>query len=1165
MYILRAGVGVLLKDTAPSENEKTVRQKLISRLVMQDTLDFLDEKDEEEFKPKRGGIGGKIVALLLGFILGFLSAFGGLIGGGYYLVAVMTIKQGFGFAASFGADIDYSDYISEAYADKTVLALSQDLIAFAGNIQNKNFQDLNDISPAVETYLDQYVIQTIKDQLDIAVLLRTPDDNFDSDGNIVDGNGIVLDTDRVVRRFILSDDTVIYTDANGKILGSNEPLPEDATPYFADGESTVVGFMDVPFEYVVDFLLDCVRPVSFAKLCSSQLLGQFVNAENGEQIVDKICHVLAYDENGDEFLKIGDVINGVKSGDILSVFSNIPADYLIHTLNLLQDYSAILDEAFYGRQDIDYSVSPTGEIVYLPKNYVLTESGDFLSFDGFSYKKNEDVFENETLGEKIVVSSSPSYDYLVLNGDGELVFSLKQRELSETVYDVYDADDNVLQNSRILLGDFLSMFSEEMQSTVDPIGQISLNTIFGLLGLGEDSDGPLAMLSGLKDKRICELMNGSLMDLFNDMQIATLFGSDGYDPDSGDMFQEIIYKKTADGEYVSRTLGELADGSFMDSLELAKLLGISATDKSDKMYSLAFDKDGKARTLSDLTDEEKRTAMINDFELASLMGKTYEESDSLMRAVLFKDDDQGNKVSRTVKDLTESDLASSLYLKDVLGVSPLNDGDDMLMVSLAYGTKDKHYKIENNEIVWLTNPATGELYSARTLNDIKDASTLIDDIALDAVLNLPSPSATSDNVLRTLVFGHEGVEYDIVDEKTVWRTNPETGELYAPRTVNDLKGGEAIANNVYLTDIFGADADADPLLNAVSYQNGKPTTIKQLSNGDIMWSIPLKSVVPPQDAITEYIVYGKKGVRYEKVGEDYVMKKRQIAVVGSKAYDEKGKELGGSVSGGIYTDAKGVQHEIKEETGLTVDVNGTPVALHYVFQDGDYELYAPNTIQDLKDGLASSITEDMTIGDLMPTANENTILKHLCNSTISSLPDDFNTLSVQQVFEDKVYKMNATSEYFIDKDGNRLYPGTGENEGKFYTSDTTQNNSTLSSRVLTGTWKYLLTDTDGSEKEAKLTELTSLTANMATNIQKASLRDLNEDGIITFGDSSFLDKEIKYDLSVTISAITTTLYSFEEKGKQKYKFENGTEKEYIGDLSITELMDYMQTILTVLN
>ena len=163
----------------------------------------------------------------------------------------------------------------------------------------------------------------------------------------------------------------------------------------------------------------------------------------------------------------------------------------------------------------------------------------------------------------------------------------------------------------------------------------------------------------------------------------------------------------------------------------------------------------------------------------------------------------------------------------------------------------------------------------------------------------------------------------------------------------------------------------------------------------------------------------------------------------------------------------------------------------------------------------------MTLAEILgeEQVNGSTFLKHLDTSTINSLAADLDKLTIQQVFEDKIYKKDADGNYVLGEDG---------------------------SKVLTGTWKYLLVK-DGKEQECQIKEIDSLVSNMTANMQSATLNDLSDDKILTL-DEAFRRKNIKYDFG-PLEKI------------EPYFNAQGQEKTTIGELTITELVDYVGKLL----
>ena len=83
--------------------------------------EYENYEPQEEFEPKKkGGVLGKVIALLLGFILGIVATIGGVVGAGFYIYKNVKVKTALSWIP---ADFNYNEYITEEYADKTLEGL----------------------------------------------------------------------------------------------------------------------------------------------------------------------------------------------------------------------------------------------------------------------------------------------------------------------------------------------------------------------------------------------------------------------------------------------------------------------------------------------------------------------------------------------------------------------------------------------------------------------------------------------------------------------------------------------------------------------------------------------------------------------------------------------------------------------------------------------------------------------------------------------------------------------------------------------------------------------------------------------------------------------------------------------------------------------------------
>ena len=652
---------------------------------------------------------------------------------------------------------------------------------------------------------------------------------------------------------------------------------------------------------------------------------------------------------------------------------------------------------------------------------------------------------------------------------------------------------------------------------------------------------------------------------------------------------KILYKKT--------TLNDLMNGdasSLIDNVELGTLMGLDGS--SDKMLlSLAYGSEGV------------------DYEIDA-------STNAIVRL-------EGGKAPTTVKDLrndeTASGLLKGLKLGDVLGISPLDQFDDAkkdpdpMMLALAYGEEGTDYVIEEKDgekvIVWLGDSGP------RTIGDLTAGdSAIFDTITLASVMNL---TPASDPIMISLAFGKD-THYTIVEEEFVmlpqkytlkegvlYDDNGEavtaeatgvegvykvtfvkgTGEtqkteiyyakadsagdaeyylytdetcagekvLYKKTSIGDLKGDNAsdIIKDIQLATVLDLTPSSDSILIALAYGNegedfeyildgegnktgfrmlgdAKPRTIKQLKDSNLVNEIRLSAILQtkPEDKITMYLLYGVEGTHYKmENGEVVMLGDYTPRTIGDLSGDNspvstitKDLTIGDLV--GTAGDSKLLAKISDWKIAQLSDQSQiNTIKLGEVIDIKDTDPALLKNLAETSIGELNTRINTMTLAEILgeEQVNGSTFLKHLDTSTINSLAADLDKLTIQQVFEDKIYKKDADGNYVLGEDG---------------------------SKVLTGTWKYLLVK-DGKEQECQIKEIASLVSNMTANMQSATLNDLSDDKILTL-EEAFRRKNIKYDFGVL--------------GKiEPYPNAQNGEKTTIGELTITQLVDYVGKVLDI--
>ncbi len=128
------------------------------------------EPQEESEPKKKGGVLGKVVALLLGFILGIIATIGGIAGAGFYIYKNVKIKTALSWIPG---DFNYSEYITEDYAEKTIEGLIggiNDIIKDAGGVGENSTLSLSSflsVSPYPEKAAKELKTELAKYGVDI--------------------------------------------------------------------------------------------------------------------------------------------------------------------------------------------------------------------------------------------------------------------------------------------------------------------------------------------------------------------------------------------------------------------------------------------------------------------------------------------------------------------------------------------------------------------------------------------------------------------------------------------------------------------------------------------------------------------------------------------------------------------------------------------------------------------------------------------------------------------------------------------------------------------------------------------------------------------------------------------------------------------------------------
>ena len=321
-------------------------------------------------RKRSSGFFGKLIALLLGFILGVVSTVGGVGGLGYLLVTQVKIKDAVGTVEEFTGDIDYSKYITDEYAEETLLGLFGAIAGVADEFANgtgslSSFEKISpivrDVAVGLADTLSAYGVE-----ISVDGLMKTPMSEFSvfltdtlgkiEVGMLINSFGALNVNDGLMMKLLFGTEGVHFeVTADGvAMLPVTFTLQSDGNfyddtdvPFTKNGDVWVKGNQTISastgeYAYVVTETVDeNVATVYELKL------------KDGETTIYEAY--LANEAQLHKGLLLGELIGG--NVDILSAVGELPLGDL---LNLNGSSDALLLSLAYGERGIDYEIVADG-------------------------------------------------------------------------------------------------------------------------------------------------------------------------------------------------------------------------------------------------------------------------------------------------------------------------------------------------------------------------------------------------------------------------------------------------------------------------------------------------------------------------------------------------------------------------------------------------------------------------------------------------------------------------------------------------------------------------------------------------------------------------------------------------------------------------------------
>lgn len=707
-----------------------------------------------------------------------------------------------------------------------------------------------------------------------------------------------------------------------------------------------------------------------------------------------------------------------------------------------EDSGKILKNLFFGKKDVNY-IEVDGKIEMLPISYTFDEDGSLVCIDEtvFTRENNQWVAEDNSYIAPVSDTKLALY-----SPNGEYIYELRPDTNTVNKFVAYakneDGVDAPVKQSSLMIGSFTGGNNEDLMSVI------------GKLDLG--------VFLGVDDEQ-------SARDEDNKLVVAISYGTYGedYTFENGEVVP-------LNGKQFTKLKDLMSDSSnVLNNVQLGSILGITTREEI----------------------EDKDNAMLVALAYGTY-GKDFDyKADGTVVAI-------GDKTFTTLGDLLNNpnDTIRSVQVGPMLGIMTKEDVEenDSLLVALSYGKLGEDFTYDESGRI---QPVVGgkPFTTVAELTDSEQSSQILESIPLSSVFGVDIFDENADPLILSLAYGSKGKHYNIVEEngkKAIdWLTNPDTGEPYQERTFGALRGGDMseIINDVRLCDILSVEEGGlISTLVGKTDQNGNPWTVAHLTDENIQ-SLKLGEVMEIKADSHPLLIYMQ---------------------------DQPIKDLDNDYIDGITVkDALGIDETEDPILGAIMDL-------------GLGQLKDSSVLKDKINGLY--------VSDLIDDAESNFYLKHVSDSTIGNLPEAISELTVMQLFEDSIDK---------DADGNPIktwYYLLTYNPDPEHTYDP-------SNPTKPNVYPYTAPDA------YKVTDMSKLIENMHNNIEKASLNQLHDDGLIpNLGDkgdgTNTLDQDLLPDgLTAHADAIRDILGLSADQD-----LSNMT----IGDLTVLQASDYLGYLLS---
>lgn len=835
--------------------KKTKQEKLLEKEEEKRKKRIMKEKT----KQYDGGFFARCVAILVGFVLGIVGTIGGIVGGGYYIASQKTIKE----TASLAGGFDITKYLSEEYADKTIMQFINSI----GEIGTKlsggtaSLATVAEISPYANDLADKLVSKLADLGLEI------------------DGEELKTTAFSAYGEFL---QTSLQKTKLAKFIGAQPDntlmgllcFGEEGADYIKNEDGSLTWLGDSHELTVGDFMDNGSTSDTFNRLS----LKAVMETTGSVNLNDSITRTLVYGTKGVDYT-VETVDEGGAQTEKITMLPLVYSyeDDGLGTYTLKDDSGEVVDSALYAVDSGTgvialYKTAPaageTPEIsAYLKKNELEGKYYAYCSVEDAATETNKILHKPTSLGDLLKGNFSKTFESLQLC---ELLNVTHESEgaLLALAYGNKGEDYTVTDGKIVMLGNAQPRTIADLKNDTSLFSNLRLADVLKIAPNDGSSNETMVTLAYGKEGKNYSLKGDEITWLpkeYVEKEVEgelTLFDDAGNDV--GADKTDGVWKWTNDGKtYQTKSVAEVRIGAGETGADEVKgthtFYAYEVTDGVASETPVTY----APRTINDLKTLDTQE-LIGGMTLESLLKIDVNTSDGVLTSLAY------GKEGVTYEVVTEGEGKKSVSMKKI-----------------AYTFDGSGWKDENGKVITpvgsFSDGATGATYEfIRTENGVPYYAYATSDSAAGAyppayplydahgkelkfekrsVSALKSENATevfnsvelrhviaedkNDKINLYLLYGKENVGYEIVDGNVVLRSAPHTiGDLRASGenslitkmrndlTIGDILGNEAVSNNRILKHLAGSTLNSlSGDINGLKIVNVFDTDIYRVDEG----------------------------------------------------------------------------------------------------------------------------------------------------------------------------------------------------------------------------------------------------------------------------------------------------------------------------------------------